>query len=199
MRTDDLYSLPQNLPVPKDDGACDHLRRSKLPSIALRATSGITVDLSKEGQPWLVIYCYPRTGRPDEEPDDGAAAWNAIPGARGCTPQSCAYRDHYRELTALGATVYGLSAQDTDYQSEAVQRLHLPFPLLSDSRLEFARALRLPTFTFAGHELMKRLTIIAHGDLIEEVLYPVFPPDADAERAIEWLTSHSSGRAEARR
>jgi peroxiredoxin len=199
MRTDSLYSLPEDLPVPEDDGACDHLRRSLLPPIGLRATSGLMVDLSKEGRPWLVIYCYPRTGRPDQEPPGGMAAWNAIPGARGCTPQSCAYRDHYTELTALGATVYGLSTQDSDYQLEAVQRLQLPFPLLSDARLAFARALRLPTFTFAGIELIKRLTLIARAGRIEEVLYPVFPSDADAERVIEWLTSRSSGRAEAHR
>ena len=193
MRTDKLYSLPENLPVPEDDGACDHLRRSMLPPIPLRATSWVMVDLSKEGRPWLVVYCYPRTGRPDQEPPGGAAAWNAIPGARGCTPQSCAYRDHYGELTALGAALYGLSTQDTEYQSEAAQRLHLPFPLLSDERLDFTRALRLPTFTSAGLELIKRLTLIARAGRIEEVLYPVFPSDADAERVIEWLTSHSSG------
>jgi peroxiredoxin len=170
-----------------------------LPSIDLRATSGLTVDLSTEGRPWLVVYCYPRTGRPDQEPPGGAAAWNAIPGARGCTPQSCAYRDHYAELVALGATVYGLSTQDTECQSEAVQRLHLPFPLLSDAQLDLAGALRLPTFTFAGFELIKRLTLIAHAGRIEEVFYPVFPSDADAGRVVEWLTSHSSGRADARR
>jgi peroxiredoxin len=190
MRTDDLYALPENLPVPKDDGACDHLRGSMLPSIGLRATSGLTVDLSKEGQPWLVVYCYPRTGRPDQEPLGSAAGWNAIPGARGCTPQSCAYRDHHGELASLGARVYGLSTQDTEYQLEAVQRLHLPFPLLSDARLEFTRALRLPTFTFAGLALIKRLTLIARAGQIEDVFYPVFPSDADAERVIEWLTSH---------
>jgi peroxiredoxin len=194
MRTDNLYSLPENLPVPADDGACDHLRGSTLPSIGLRATSGSMVDLSKEGRPWLVVYCYPRTGRPDQEPLGGAAAWNAIPGARGCTPQSCAYRDHYSELTALDAAVYGLSTQDTEYQSEAVQRLHLPFPLLSDARLEFARALQLPTFTFAGSELVKRLTLIARAGRIEEVFYPVFPSDADAGRVVEWLTAHSGER-----
>ena len=199
MRTDNLYALPENLPVPEDDGACDHLRRSMLPSIGLRATSGLMVDLSKEGRPWLVVYCYPRTGRPDREPPGGMAAWNAIPGARGCTPQSCAYRDHYTQLTALGAAVYGLSTQDTEYQSEAVQRLHLPFPLLSDARLDFARALELPTFTHAGLDLIKRLTVIARSGRIEEVLYPVFPSDADAVEVIEWLTSHSSGRAKARR
>ena len=170
-----------------------------LPSIGLRATSGVKADLSKEGRPWLVVYCYPRTGRPDQEPPGGAAAWNAIPGARGCTPQSCAYRDHHAELAALGATVYGLSTQDTGYQSEAARRLHLPFPLLSDVRLEFARALRLPTFTFAGLELIKRLTLIARTGRIEEVLYPVFPSDADAERVVEWLISHYTGRAEAGR
>ena len=162
-----------------------------LPSISLKATSGLTVDLSKEGRPWLVIYCYPRTGRPDQEPLGGREAWNAIPGARGCTPQSCAYRDHYGELAALGATVYGLSTQDSEYQLEAVHRLHLPFPLLSDARLDFARALRLPTFTVAGQELIKRLTLIARAGQIEAVFYPVFPANADAARVIEWLTSHA--------
>jgi peroxiredoxin len=199
MRTDDLYSLPENLPVPEDDGACDHLRGLMIPSIGLKATSGLIVDLPKEGRPWLVVYCYPLTGRPGQEPPGGMAAWNAIPGARGCTPQSCSYRDHYAELTALGATVYGLSTQDTEYQAEAVQRLHLPFPLLSDAQLDFTRALRLPTFTFAGLELIKRLTMIVRAGRIEEVFYPVFPSDADAERVIAWLTSHSERTREARR
>jgi peroxiredoxin len=199
MRTDDLYTLPENLPVPTDDGACDRLRGSMIPSIGLKATSGLTVDLSKECRPWLVIYCYPLTGRPDREPPGGIEAWNAIPGARGCTPQSCSYRDHYAELTMLGATVYGLSTQDTEYQAEAVQRLHLPFALLSDAQLDFTRALRLPTFTFAGLELVKRLTMIVRAGRIEEVFYPVFPSDADAERVIAWLTSHSERTREARR
>jgi peroxiredoxin len=157
------------------------------------------VDLSEEGSPWLVVYCYPRTGRPDQESIGGTSAWNAIPGARGCTPQSCAYRDHHAELAALGASVYGLSAQDTDYQREAADRLHLPFPLLSDLRLEFAGALRLPTFTVGSTKLIKRLTIMARAGRIEEVFYPVFPPDADAQRVIAWLTAHSGGRAGARR
>jgi len=199
MRTDNLYTVPEDLPVPQDDGACDHLRGSMLPAIGLKATSGKTIDLSKEGKPWVVVYCYPRTGQPDQEPLGGAAVWNAIPGARGCTPQSCAYRDHYAELASLGASVYGLSAQDTAYQSEAVDRLHLPFPLLSDAQFHFARALRLPTFTVKDIELIKRLTLIARDGRIEEVFYPVFPSDADAEQVIAWLTSHSSGRAEARR
>jgi len=189
VRSDDLYSLPEDLPVPQDDGACAHLRGAALPSIVLPATSGARIDPSKEGRPWLVLYCYPRTGRPDQEPLGGAAAWNAIPGARGCTPQSCAYRDHHAELSALGASVYGLSTQETEYQSEAARRLHLPFPLLSDARLELVRALRLPTFTFAGLELVKRLTLIARAGRIEDVFYPVFPSDADAGRVIEWLQS----------
>ena len=189
MRADDLHSIPESLPVPQDDGACDHLRGALLPPVRLRATSGAMVELAREGRPWLVVYCYPRTGRPDAEPAGGLAAWNAIPGARGCTPQSCAYRDHYAELAALGATVFGLSTQDTAYQSEAVERLHLPYPLLSDERLELARALRLPTFTFAGAELVKRLPMIARAGRIEEVFYPVFPSDADAGRVIEWLAA----------
>jgi peroxiredoxin len=190
MRSDNLHVLPDNLPVPQDDGACDHLRGMNLPSLALRATSGAMVDLSKEGRPWLVVYCYPRTGRPDQESLGRPGEWNAIPGARGCTPQSCAYRDHHGELGALDATVYGLSTQDTEYQLEAVQRLHLPFALLSDERLELARALRLPTFKLAGLELIKRLTLIARAGRIEHVFYPVFPSDADAGHVIEWLRTH---------
>ncbi len=192
MRTDDLYSLPENLPVPLDDGACDHLRGASLPSIELQATSGVMVDLSKEESGWLIIYCYPRTGRPNEEPIGGVAAWDAIPGSRGCTPQSCAYRDHHAELTALDATVYGISTQDTDYQREAASRLHLPFSLLSDAQFKFSRALRLPTFTFMGMELIRRLTLIVRAGKIQEVFYPVFPPDADSERVIAWLSSHGS-------
>jgi peroxiredoxin len=191
MNADNLQSVPDNLPVPHDDGACEHLRGLKLPSIALQTTSGTTVDLSQDTSPWIVVYCYPRTGRPDQELPGGMPAWNAIPGARGCSPQSCAYRDHYVELRALGATVYGLSTQDTAYQSEAVERLHLPFPLLSDAQLAFTQALQLPTFGFAGLDLIKRLTLIIRAGRIEEVFYPVFPSDADAEHVIAWLTSHN--------
>ena len=168
MRADNLHALPVELPVPRDDGACDHLRGAELPSIALQATSGETVDLSRERSPWVVVYCYPRTGRPDQDPPGGLEAWNAIPGARGCTPQSCAYRDHHAELRSLDAAVYGLSTQETEYQKEAAGRLHLPFALLSDARLAFARAMRLPTFMFAGNELIKRLTLIARAGRIEQ-------------------------------
>lgn len=191
MRPDNLYNLPDNLPVPQDDGACDHLRGMLIPSIRLIATSGVPIDVSKEDKPWVIVYCYPRTGRPDQAPLGGADAWNAIPGARGCTPQSCAYRDHHAELAGLGAAVYGLSTQDTESQQEAVIRLHLPFPLLSDAQLDFARALRLPTFSVEGVELVKRLTLIIRAGRIEEVFYPVFPSDADAGRVVEWLSNHS--------
>lgn len=186
-RSDDLYSTPDALPIPQDDGSCDHLRGAELPSLALPATSGESVDLSTAGIPWLVLYAYPRTGQPDREPPGGVVEWNAIPGARGCTPQSCSYRDHHAELAALGAEVYGLSTQTTQYQQEAAERLHLPFPLLSDAELRLGKALRLPTFHHHGLELIRRLTLIARLGRIEEVFYPVFPPEEDASRVAAWL------------
>ena len=185
-RSDDLYALPADLPVPVDDGACDHLAGMRLPAIALPSTAGGTVELAALAGA-AVVYCYPRTGRPDEE---SPAGWNAIPGARGCTPQSCAYRDHHAELAALEARVFGLSTQTTAYQREAVARLGLPFPLLSYAELAFARALRLPTFEVAGMTLIKRLTLIVADGRIERVFYPVFPPDADAGRVVVWLQEH---------
>jgi len=187
-RQDNLYELPKNLPVPQDDGACAHLAGSRLPAVPLRSTGGVSVDLSRlAGR--TVVYCYPRTGRPDREMPEG---WNAIPGARGCTPQSCAFRDHYQELKRAGAAqVYGLSAQDTAYQREAVECLHLPFELLSDEKLALARALRLPTFEVAGVTLIKRLTLIIDGGVVTKVFYPVFPPDANAEEVERWLLADS--------
>lgn len=188
-RSDNIYELPKDLPVPIDDGACDHLGGMKLPSIALSSTAGRTVDLAAlTGR--TVIYCYPRTGRPDQEPPQG---WNEIPGARGCTPQSCAFRDHYRELQSLGAQVFGLSAQETDYQREAVERLHLPFELLSDAELNFADAVGLPTFEVDSLTLIKRLTLIIRDGTIEKVFYPVFPPDENAEHVIGWLSRARGG------
>ena len=187
-RQDNLYELPKNLPVPQDDGACAHLAGSRLPAVVLRSTAGASVDLSRlAGR--TVVYCYPRTGRPDQEMPEG---WNAIPGARGCTPQSCAFRDHFQELKRAGAAqVYGLSAQDTAYQREAVERLHLPFELLSDEKLELARALRLPTFEVAGTTLIKRLTLILDDGVVTKVFYPVFPPDANAAEVERWLLANS--------
>ena len=184
MRSDNLYELPKDLPVPQDDGACDHLTRMKLPAITLRSTRGGTVDLAGLGGT-TVIYIYPRTGRPNQELPTG---WNAIPGARGCTPQSCAFRDHHEALKRAGAAqVYGLSTQDTTYQREAAERLHLPFELLSDQKLEFARALKLPIFEISGMTLIKRLTLIARAGVIEKVFYPVFPPDRNAGDVLAWL------------
>jgi len=186
IRSDNLYQLPQNLPVPQDDGACDHLTGVKLPAVALPSTRGRAVDLSAL-RGTTVIYIYPRTGRPDQEVPTG---WNEIPGARGCTPQSCAFRDHHEELKRAGASqVFGVSTQDNAYQREAVERLHLPFELLSDEKLEFARALKLPTFAVEGMTLIKRITLIAREGAIEKVFYPVFPPDRNAENVLAWLTA----------
>jgi peroxiredoxin len=186
--------LPPNLPVPVDDGACDHLAGIRLPSIALPSTSGGGVDLSAMKER-TVVYVYPRTGRPDQEVPKG---WDEIPGARGCTPQSCAYRDHHDEFAALGVRVFGLSTQTTEYQREAVMRLHLPFALLSDKDLALTRALRLPTFEFAWSfgdqpaELIKRLALVLRDGRIEHVFYPVFPPDKNAEQVHAWLVQHPS-------
>ena len=184
MRSDNLYELPKHLPVPQDDGACAHLAGMRLPRVALGSTDGRSVDLSAlRGR--TVVYIYPRTGRPDQELPTG---WNAIPGARGCTPQSCAFRDHYEELQGAGADhVYGLSAQDSACQREAVERLHLPFELLSDAGLELAGALNLPTFEVDGMKLIRRLTLIASDGVIAKVFYPVFPPDQNAEEVLSWL------------
>lgn len=188
-RTDNLYELPENLPVPVDDHACDHLPGMQLPSVPLPSTAGRAVDLSR--LPGItVVYCYPRTGTPDSAPPKG---WDEIPGARGCTPQSCAFRDHHQELQSLGARVFGLSTQDTAYQQEAVERLHLPFELLSDAELKFAGALRFPTFEIEAMTLIKRLTLIIVDRRIEKVFYPVFPPDKNANEVMEWL-SHKRGK-----
>ena len=177
------YELPNDLPVPEDDGAADHLPGMRLPSVPLASTSGEIVDLSAlPGR--TVVYCYPMTGRPDRSLPAG---WDEIPGARGCTPQSCSFRDHHAELRSLGASVFGSSTQDTEYQREAATRLHLPFALLSDSDLAFAGALGLPTFEVDGMVLLKRLTLVIDEGRIEKVFYPVFPPDRSAEEVVEWL------------
>ena len=176
--------LPTELPVPQDDGATRHLTGMKLPSIALTATDGSSVDLSAlRGR--TVVYIYPRTGRPNTAMPDG---WDAIPGARGCTPQSCSFRDHFAELRGLGVDrVFGLSTQDSDYQREAADRLHLPFPVLSDDGFKLTRALNLPTFTAAGMELLKRMVFVIDDGVMTKVFYPVFPPDKSAEEVVTWL------------
>ena len=176
--------LPAGLPVPQDDGAALHLAGLRLPSVPLAATDGSTVDLSKlEGR--TVVYIYPRTGVPGEP---SPAGWDAIPGARGCTPQSCSFRDHFAEIRGLGvAQIYGLSTQATGYQREAADRLHLPFPILSDTELKLTRAIKLPTFSVAGMTLLKRMALVIDDGVITKVFYPVFPPDQNAAEVIAWL------------
>jgi len=176
--------LPPDLPVPHDDGAARHLEGMKLPSLRLAATDGSEVDLAALGGR-AVVYIYPRTGRPGQPLPDG---WDAIPGARGCTPQSCSFRDHFAELRGLGVShLFGMSTQDTDYQREAAARLHLPFALLSDAALRFTRALRLPTFEVAGMTLHKRMALVIDDGVIAQVFYPVFPPDQSAGAVVAWL------------
>lgn len=189
----DFSTLPEGLPAPVDDGACDHLPGMSLPAIALPSTAGRSVLLTKTGRPRTVVYAYPRTGEPGKPLPDG---WDLIPGARGCTPQSCSFRDHHQELLDLGAEVFGLSSQTTEYQQEMAARLHLPFEVLSDADLRFAKALRLPTFEAAGMTLIKRLTLILRAGRIEHVLYPVFPPDQSAAQTIAWLRAHPLPRQE---
>ena len=176
--------LPPNIPAPQDDGAARHLAGMKLPDIALPATAGAAVNLAKlKGR--TVVYIYPRTGVPGQDLPTG---WDAIPGARGCTPQSCGFRDHFGELKRLGvAQLYGLSTQDTAYQQEAANRLHLPFAILSDDKLAFTRALKLPTFSVDGMTLLKRMALVIDDGVITKAFYPVFPPDKNAEEVIAWL------------
>jgi peroxiredoxin len=183
MKGTDIHEVPEGLPEPKDDGACDHLPGMKLPSVSLTSTSGDHIDLSALAGT-TVVYCYPLTGRPDRKLPQG---WDEIPGARGCTPQSCAFRDHHAELKDLGSRVFGLSAQSTAYQREAAERLNLPYGLLSDEDLEFAEALGLPTFEADGMILIKRLTLVIENGEILKAFYPVFPPGRNAEEVIGWL------------
>jgi peroxiredoxin len=182
-----LNQLPANLPRPKDDGGARHLKGRPLPDIGLPSTANRIVNLSKNAAPRTVIYIYPMTGRPDRRLPAG---WDEIPGARGCTPETCGFRDHHQDLARLHADVFGLSTQDTPYQQEMVQRLQVPFEVLSDEHLQFTRALGLPTFTVEGMTLLKRLTIIARAGRIEQVFYPVFPPDTHAQAVIDWLKRH---------
>ena len=180
-----LNQLPTDLPVPQDDGACNHLVGMALPNLPLLATDGAWVNLSQlPGR--LVIYCYPMTGQPNVPLPEG---WDQIPGARGCTPQSCAFRDHYQELQALNTNVFGLSVQSTDYQREMTTRLHLPFQVLSDEQYQFQKALNLPTFVAAGMTLLKRVTLISNDGYIEALHYPIFPSDSDPAWVLDYLKS----------
>lgn len=180
------------IPAPENDGAADHLPGLKLPSLGLMGTDDTEIDLSAVAGR-SIVYAYPMTARPGTPLPDG---WDMLPGARGCTPQSCAFRDHAAELKALGADrMYGLSTQETDYQKEAADRLHLPFPLLSDSSLSFARAASLPMFEVHGKILLKRLTMIVDDGVVGHVFYPVFPPDRNARDVMDWLSHHPRAKS----
>jgi peroxiredoxin len=183
-----IDALPEDLPQPVDDGAAAHLAGMMLPDLALPATDSRSVSLARlPGR--AVVYAYPRTGEPGKPlptPD-----WDQIPGARGCTPQSCSFRDHYVELKGIGADhVFGLSTQSTAYQQELVERLRLPFPVLSDEKVELVRAARLPTFEAAGSTLLKRLTLVIDDGRVIHVFYPVFPTDRSASDVVEWLRTN---------
>jgi peroxiredoxin len=182
----DLLQLPSDLPVPLDDGACDHLPGSVVPDLTLES-SQVSVNLAAFAAGRSVLYVYPRTGRPELPVPE---SWNAIPGARGCTPQSCGFRDHAAELEELGVRVAGLSAQRLEEQEEVAERLRLPYPVIADPHLRLAQALQLPTFTFEGVELYRRVTLVLARGTVEHVFYPVFPPDQDAANVVAWLRRH---------
>ncbi|MFK0159969.1 MerR family transcriptional regulator [Streptomyces sp. NPDC090493] len=183
--SEDYLTLPADLPTPEDDGAADHLPGTKAPQMALRNTAGKAIRLDSLGPRRTVVYIYPLTGRPGVDLPEG---WNSIPGARGCTPETCGFRDHFQDLLEAGAgRVYGLSSQDTDYQHEVVERLGLPFDMLSDPTLTLADALGLPTFEADGTRLFKRLTLVVRDGVIEHAFYPVFPPNEHAEQVLTWL------------
>ncbi|MEM7195125.1 MAG: peroxiredoxin [Pseudomonadota bacterium] len=178
-----LTQLPDDLPVPQDDGATDHLLGMLFPRMTFLTTEGEQVSPSSLPG-YVVLYIYPMTGRPGVPLPDG---WDEIPGARGCTPQSCSFRDHYRELQSLQTYVFGLSTQTSDYQAEARDRLHLPFELLSDTELKLKQTLKLPTFFADNRELYKRATLILRDGIVVKVFYPIFPPGENAESVLSWL------------
>jgi peroxiredoxin len=180
----DPYVLPKGLAVPVDDGACRHLLGMKMPSLSLHSTGGHDVNLAEASRRKAVFFFYPETGKPGALIPKG---WNEIPGARGCTPQSCAFRDHYREFKKLGFEVFGVSTQNLDEQIEFAKRNKLPYELLNDSDFRLTNALRLPTFKFGSTTFIKRLALVAREDEIEKVFYPVFPPDKNAEIVLEFL------------
>lgn len=182
-----VYQLPADLPVPLDDGATDHVLDAEMPRLVLDSSDG-QVDLAEFAASVAVLYVYPATGVPGRPSPEG---WDAIPGARGCTPQSCAFRDHAGELAELGARVAGLSAQPLDQQIEFARREHMPFPVIADPRLALRDALGLPTFEFAGATLYKRVTLVLESGRVTHVFYPVFPPDRNAADVVSWLRTRA--------
>ena len=182
-----LYQLPSDLPVPVDDGATDHLVGLEVPGLLLDSSEGL-VDLVRFGAELAVLYVYPATGTPGRPTPAG---WDAIPGARGCTPQSCSFRDHADELAELGARVAGLSAQSLEEQEEFAVREHMSFPVVADPERRLGAALALPTFVFDGAELYKRVTLVVESVHVVKVFYPVFPPDRNAAEVVDWLRGRS--------
>ena len=185
----DFTTLPEGLPVPEDDGAADHLPGMRMPDLTFSTSDGNTASLTGLGIGRTVIYLYPLTGRPGVDLPDG---WDAIPGARGCSTEACDFSNHFDQLRQAGAErVYGMSSQDSAYQDEVVQRLRLPFTMISDPALALADALRLPTFSAPGHDrLYSRLTLIVRDSMIEHVFYPIFPPNMHAQQVLDWFESH---------
>lgn len=185
----DYTALPTDLPVPHDDGAADHLLGTALPQLVLPTSDGGHIDLGKLGAGRSVLYLYPLTGRPGV---NLPAGWDTIPGARGCSTEACDFRDHFDELRRAGvARVFGLSSQSVDYQAEVVDRLRLPFAMISDEDFRLGKALRLPTFAAPGYErLYARLTLIVHDGRVEYVFYPIFPPNTHAQQVLSWLVEH---------
>ncbi len=180
----DLNRLPADLPVPQDDGACDHLSGMEVPGLSLRSTNDRTVNLATISQQPTVLFFYPRTGEPGKP---APANWDLIPGARGCTPQSCSFRDLYSEFKDEGYQVFGVSQQDTEYQKEFVSRNHIPFEILSDIDFKLTDTLRLPTFIYNEMRLIKRMALVLDGGKIVKIFYPVFPPDKNAETVLNWI------------
>lgn len=181
------FPLPAGLPEPLDDGSAEHLTGLSMAPVALLSTAGTIVNLSKLLAPRTVLYCYSMMGVPGKPITKG---WGMIPGARGCTPQTCGFRDQHAQLSALNAEVFGCSTQTTDFQQEMASRLHSPFEVLSDAEFKLCDALRLPTFLADGARLLKRLTLIIRRGKIEKVFYPVFPPNESANQALRWVTAN---------
>lgn len=185
-----LNDLPDNLPRPIDDGGAAHLTGRMMPDLDLPSTSGVAVNLRSVCQSPTVLFIYPRAGSP-LEPNSNPELWDSIPGARGCTPQSCGFRDLAQEFQQLGYQIFGLSVQSPTVQSEFVGRNHIPFQILSDAEYRLTDELSLPTFEFDGERLIKRMAMIIRQSKIEKVFYPVFPPDKNADEVLAWLKARS--------
>ncbi|MCW9059411.1 MAG: peroxiredoxin [Gammaproteobacteria bacterium] len=185
---DVIFSIPANAPIPSDDGACEHLENMLMPDVSLWSTDDQKINLSRLSG-WNVIFCYPMTGRPGVSIPEG---WIQIPGAAGCTPQACSYRDNHTELKRSGVGVYGISTQTSEAQKEASNRLGLPYPLLSDANFSFSLALKLPLLEVGNFKLIKRLTFILKDGMIKKCFYPVFPPEKNVVEVLAWLSENQA-------